>query len=187
MPDTHATRFTDTARMIPDRIPIPLTSIDNHLRAAIEHLITLLINKKKPIGPYCKPSTKQELLCLAQILQRDTTSPLQPLPTSSTSTKKSPPSTSSTLSVDNDNATVSTSNASSSSKLPTSKGWLTNKLPTYIMPPTHAALYSQTSPSSSLPSNQSHSTSKKSSSKPKSPYHIDIINKDKLNKFLKAY
>ena len=47
MPDTHARRYTDTARMIPDWVPIPLTSIDDHLRASIEHLITFLINIKK--------------------------------------------------------------------------------------------------------------------------------------------
>lgn len=46
MPDTHATRYTDTARMIPDKVPIPLASIDDHLRATAEHLVKLLINKK---------------------------------------------------------------------------------------------------------------------------------------------
>ena len=80
MPDTHATRFTDTARMIPDKIPIPHASLDDHLRATAEHLIKLIINKKKPIGPHVQSPTKQELLRLATVLKRDTTPPLKNLP-----------------------------------------------------------------------------------------------------------
>ena len=208
--------------MIPDRIPIPLTSIDDHLRAATEHLIRLLTNKKKPVGPYCKPSTKQELIRLAQILQRDKTPSIQPLPQQPPSknipTSESPP-------LHEDDATGITSNTSTNRKLPTSegdkgaskkqvsfhpstnftnkkitsmpkdsnslpptsKGEATNNLPKYIMPPTHAALYPKASSSSSLPSTKSHPTSKKSSLNSKSPYNIDIINKDKFNKFLKTY
>ena len=51
MPDTHTTRYTDTARMIPERVPIPLPSLDDHLRAAAEHLITLILNKKNQLVP----------------------------------------------------------------------------------------------------------------------------------------
>ena len=54
MPDTHSTCHTDTARLIPDKIPIPMASIDDHLRVTSEHLIQLLTNKNKPIGPFTK-------------------------------------------------------------------------------------------------------------------------------------
>ena len=74
MPDTHATRFTDTARMIPDKVPIPLASLDDHLRTTSDHLIKLLTNKSKPIGPCVKPTTKEALLQIAKILHRDTLS-----------------------------------------------------------------------------------------------------------------
>ena len=50
MPDTHATRVTDTATMIPEKIPIPMATIDDHLRATTEHLITLILNKRNPHG-----------------------------------------------------------------------------------------------------------------------------------------
>ena len=85
MPETHSSRVTDTATMIPDKIPIPMASIDDHLRTTMEHLITLLINKRKHIGPLVKSTTQSELLRLAQILQRDTKPKLTPLPSAPTS------------------------------------------------------------------------------------------------------
>ena len=56
MPDTHATRFTDTTRLIPDKVPIPLATIDDHLCTTSDHLIKLLTNKFKPIRPFVKPT-----------------------------------------------------------------------------------------------------------------------------------
>ena len=85
MPDTHATRFTDTSRMIPDKVPIPLASMEDHLCTTTKHLIKLLTNKAKTIGPFVKPSTKEALLQIAQILNRDTSPSLQPISSSPTS------------------------------------------------------------------------------------------------------
>ena len=71
MPDTHAQRITDTATLIPNKIPISTPSLDDHLQNTAEQLITLLCHKSKNIGPFVKNSTKQELLRLASILHRD--------------------------------------------------------------------------------------------------------------------
>ena len=54
MPETHSTRYSDTVRFIPEKVPIPLASVDEHLRATTEHLIDILLNKNKPIGPFVK-------------------------------------------------------------------------------------------------------------------------------------
>ena len=118
MPDTHATRYTDTACMIPEKVSIPLASLDDHLTATAEHLIKLIINKKKPIGPHVQSSTKQELLQLASILKRDTTPPLKNLPKLPTSENDQQLPTT----IDDDDITIKTSNTSNSSNHPTLEG-----------------------------------------------------------------
>ena len=71
IPKTHAERTTDTLTLMEAKIPIPLSSIDDHIKSTTEQLIHLLLNKKKPIGLFLESNTKQDLLKLTDILHRD--------------------------------------------------------------------------------------------------------------------
>lgn len=71
VPKTHAERITDTIAVIPRNIPIPKATLDEHVRATSENLISLLANKKNPIGPCIKASTRDALIEIAQVLNRD--------------------------------------------------------------------------------------------------------------------
>ena len=46
IPKTHAERTTDTLTLMEAKIPIPLSSIDDHIKSTTEQLIHLLLNKK---------------------------------------------------------------------------------------------------------------------------------------------
>ena len=70
---THTIRTTDTATLLPHHVLIPNPSIDDRIRSVSENLLSLLHNKKKPIGPFVKSSTKDAMLQLAKILRQDRT------------------------------------------------------------------------------------------------------------------
>ena len=54
IPSTFKTRLTDTATLIPHNIPIPTSTIDEHLRKVSSDLIYILNKKKPPIPLYNK-------------------------------------------------------------------------------------------------------------------------------------
>jgi len=90
VPQTHKDRVTDTAILIPHHIPLPQTSLDHHLRKAADDIVHLLHKKDQLHIPSPKSTTSSALLELAKILHRDSTPPIKPLPTS-TSTISNPP------------------------------------------------------------------------------------------------
>ena len=72
IPSTFKTRLTDTATLISHNIPIPTSTIDEHLRKVSSDLIYIL-NKKKPPIPgltYSEP-TKEALQQIATLLNRN--------------------------------------------------------------------------------------------------------------------
>ena len=171
-----------------------MATIDDHLRTTAEHLIKLLHNKSKPIGPFTQPSTKSELIRLAQILKRDNTAPLKPIPSLPTSEGASIPSekiqpvevpdSSTQLDDTADDITVKTSNRSSSSSPPTSEGVPTTIQQNYQLPSRHASLYPPTSTFTKTPSSSlvNHTSTKRSPTQ-KTPYDIDIIDPKNFSTF----
>ena len=73
IPKSHAERDTDTATLIPNVVPIPESSIDDHIKATSSQLIQLLTRRKTPIGPFLPETTKDHLLTIAKLLHRDST------------------------------------------------------------------------------------------------------------------
>ena len=53
IPKTHAERTTDTLTLMEAKIPIPLSSIDDHIKSTTEQLIHLLLNKKNLLVHFC--------------------------------------------------------------------------------------------------------------------------------------
>ena len=86
IPKTHTERVTDTATLLPNRIPIPKPSLTDHIRSTTDQLIYLLLHKEASLVPYLKPTTNEYLLTLARLLYQDKTSAimLPPLPSSPT-------------------------------------------------------------------------------------------------------
>ena len=198
--------------MIPNKIPIPTPSLDDHLRATAEKLITLLTHQSKNVGPYIKSSTKDDLLRLATILHRDKT-PKITLPLSSTTSEGAPsthtsegapitlPSegadTTSTSSPNlplADDVTVVTSNTSKDNQSSNTTAEVTTINTNTPALPTHASLYP------TPPSTKSTSTSTKLPSLTKNSYsnpfksldnlidkNVEVIDKHKFNKFLRSY
>ena len=95
VPKTHSERITDTVTLLPHTIPIPKTSLDDHIRATSDNLISLLYRKKSPIGPFITPSTQDHLIKLAKLFHRDKTTPTHdpPSPQSSIVSKTTSPPT----------------------------------------------------------------------------------------------
>ena len=52
IPKTYRERTTDTATLVPHKINIPQTGIDDHLKQTSEQLVHLLLKKNKPVGPF---------------------------------------------------------------------------------------------------------------------------------------
>ena len=80
LPKTKSEVIADTVKFIPSYIPIPKTSLDNHVKKTVDDLIHLLLHKSPDI-PALKPeSSRQDLIHLSQVLQRDNSpTTLQPI------------------------------------------------------------------------------------------------------------
>ena len=80
LPKTKSEVIADTVKFIPRYIPIPETSLDDHVKKTADDLIHLLLHKS-PAIPALKPeSSRQTLIHLAQVLQRDNSpTTLQPI------------------------------------------------------------------------------------------------------------
>ena len=74
IPKTHRERITDTAKIIPNNIPLPQASLNEHLRATATDLVHLLNHKEKAFPVH--QSTTNALLDIAKILGRDSTPPI---------------------------------------------------------------------------------------------------------------
>ena len=197
MSKTHSTRITDTVKMIPDKIPIPETNIDEHLKASMDHLLQILLNKKKSMGPFLQSSTYNKLIDLTSTLHRDHP---PSLPKQSTGT----PSPLATTSTPSEGVISSTSEGGgiTSTQNSTSEGDTSPSLETpnrtfhtnYQQPSSHGLPYKLTnstpSPPNSTPAHRQSppiSSSKSSSSSSASEYNIDVIDPSKLTKFLHHY
>ena len=84
MPKTNSGCVTNTATLIPNRIPIHTPSLTDHIKSTSDQLIHIMLHKKTPLGPYLKPTTKEHLLTLARLLHQDKIPAmlLTPLPSS---------------------------------------------------------------------------------------------------------
>ena len=197
MPATHAERDTDTVDIIPHHLPLSTTSIDDHIKATSESLITLLLNKSPPIGPIIKQSTKQQLLDLARLLNIDKTSPSTLPSTSEGALSSAPP-------FEGDQTPNSPS--STITHPPTSEGELSTPTPlttttpvTTINPttpslPLHPGLYATptSSPSSSVTGLRRSPRLQRfhnpfSGLNPIIDKNVEITDKTKFNKFLRSY
>ena len=72
IPKTHSERVTDTATLIPNVVPIPETTVEDHVKATATQLLKLLTNKTHPIGPFLKETTKHQLIEIVKLFNRDT-------------------------------------------------------------------------------------------------------------------
>ena len=91
VPETHAEVDTDTVKFIPRYIPIPECSIDDHLRRSANDIVQLLLHKTKVAPALIPNSTREALLKLASILNRDSTPRIKNIVPSTLPTAQSTP------------------------------------------------------------------------------------------------
>ena len=87
MPKTHKEQITDTATIIPKNIPIPHATLNDHPRRTADDLIHLLDKNTNQFSSEAPLSSKGALLDIANLLHRDTTPKISPLPISSPQSK----------------------------------------------------------------------------------------------------
>ena len=90
VPKTRSTRISDTVMFIPTTIPVPSTTIEDHLRQASSDIVTILSNPPKSHFPtlHLGDETKHAIQQIAELLNRAITKPTKPS-TPSTSPSKS--------------------------------------------------------------------------------------------------
>ena len=77
VPSTKSTRISDTVAFIPTTVPIPVTSIDDHLCQAAGDIVTILQNPPKSQFPslHLGDKTQQAIQAIAELLNRAAPSP----------------------------------------------------------------------------------------------------------------
>ena len=78
IPKTQSIRVSDTVTFIPDIIPIPNATIDDHIRKTTDDLVHLLEKSPSLLSPKGIPSARQALLDIAKLLHTDRTPTLVP-------------------------------------------------------------------------------------------------------------
>ena len=71
LPKTKSEVIADTVKFLPRYIPIPETSLDDYVKKTADDLIHLLLHKSPAIPALQPESSRQALIHLAQVLQRD--------------------------------------------------------------------------------------------------------------------
>ena len=71
LPKTKSEVIADTVKFLPRYIPIPETSLDDHVKKTADDLIHLLLYKSPAIPVLQPESSRQALIHLARVLQRD--------------------------------------------------------------------------------------------------------------------
>ena len=71
VPKTRQVRITDTATIIPKQVPIPQANTDDYIRTIAGDLVRILLQRKGTINlPEIRPSSKEALIKISEILHR---------------------------------------------------------------------------------------------------------------------
>ena len=81
LPSTKSEVSCDTVSFIPSYVPIPETTIDDHIKKTMHDLVQLLYSKTHLFPGQTSTTSKQALIKIAQLLNRDSTI-IQPIPKS---------------------------------------------------------------------------------------------------------
>ena len=73
IPKTRSEVSSDTIQFIPSYVPIPEPNIDLHIRRTLHDLVQLLTSKSPAIPALTTESSKQAIIKISQLLNRDTT------------------------------------------------------------------------------------------------------------------
>ena len=82
LPKRRSGVIADTVKFIPRYIPIPETSLDDHVKKTTDDSIHLLLHKLPAILALTPESSRQALIHLAQVLQRENLPTIIPVPPS---------------------------------------------------------------------------------------------------------